>query len=66
MVAINGPTHVTEVLIAGVQSHSLNTHAQLASRARGQKFRLSLQLLPFNVHASSEGSDEPVHMRRLV
>ena len=66
MVVIKGPTHETKVLIADVQSHSLNTHAQLASGARDQKFRRSLHPLPFKAHASSEGSDEPVHMHRLV
>ena len=43
-----------------------NTHSQLSSGVRGLVLFLSLRLLPYDVYASKEGSDETAHMRRLV
>ena len=44
----------------------LNTHSDASSGARGLIFALSLPLLPYLLYASSEGSEETAHMRRLV
>ena len=45
---------------------SLNKHGELSSVARLQKIGLSLRLSHLFVCASSEGFDEPAHLRRLI
>ena len=45
---------------------TLNMHAQLSSGDIYILFGLSLHLIPYFVHASSEGSGETAHMRWLV
>ena len=42
------------VLIADGQTHHLNTHVDISSRARGQNFGLSLHLHTNFVYASDE------------
>ena len=42
------------VLIASVESHSLNMHAQLSSGTRGLMFNLSLQLRTFVMCSSCD------------
>ena len=44
----------------------INTHADVFSQANDLKFGLNGHLYPYFVYASSEGSGELVHMRRLA
>ena len=47
-------------------SRSFNTHTQLYSGVRSLLLGLSLCLLPYDMCACKEGSDETVHIHRLV
>ena len=50
----------------GINSHSLNSHADVYSLARGLKFGLSVHLHHYFVYASCEGSGQSVHLYRLT
>ena len=54
------------VRIAYAQKPHLSAHAFVSSKARNLNFGLSLHLNPNFVYASSNGSGESVHMRRLA
>ena len=41
-------------------------HVQQSSGARGLKFVPSRSIHPYSEYVSNEGSDHPVHLRRLV
>ena len=53
------------VSIAYAQMPLINALADISSKARCLNFTLSLSLHSYFVYASSEGSDESGHMRRL-
>ena len=54
------------LLIAYAQLPLINSRAEVSSGARGLTFGLSFHIHPFVVYASSEGSVESVHLRRLA
>ena len=53
-------------LISYVQKSPLNTNADVSKGARRLHGDLRLYLQLYFVYASSEGSDESAHMRRLI
>ena len=63
MVLQYGLAHEILVLIAKMQTPSLNAHASISSEARDLNFGLSLNLHvhPYFVYVISEGSGESVH-----
>ena len=52
--------------MAYAQTPLMNAHTDVFSGDRGLKFGLSLHLYPYFLYASSEGSGESAHMRRLA
>ena len=58
---VNKPIHEIMILIADMLSHSLNLHMQQFSGARGLNFGLGLQLCPYYMCESSEGSSKTAH-----
>ena len=52
--------------LSHLRKPSIKHHADISSRTRGPNFGTSLHLHPYFVYASSEGSGEYVHMRRLA
>ena len=44
----------------------INAHIDVSSGAKGLNFCLSHHLHPYAVYASSEGSSERAHLRRLA
>ena len=59
------PAHKLMVLITYTQKPPTKALAEVSSWARGLNFGLSILQLPYFAHASSEGSNETAHMRRL-
>ena len=60
------PAHEIRVLIAHAQRPSSNANADVSSLARVLNFSLSIHLYSYFVYASSEGSGESAHARRLA
>ena len=58
--------HEIVVLIAHAQKLPLNAQVDVSSGARGLKFGTSLYIHTYFVYASSEGSGESAHVRRLT
>ena len=54
------------MLIAYAQVPLINAHVDISSKARGLHFGLCIHLLLYFVYASSEGSGESAHERRLA
>ena len=54
------------LLTACAQVPLINAHPDVFKEARGLYFGLSLHLHPYFMYASSEGSGESAHMRRLA
>ena len=53
-------------LVTIMFSRSLNLYAQLPSKAKCPDFGMNRHQLSYNLYKSSEGSNEPVQMHRLV
>ena len=53
-------------VLSYAQSRSFNTDTQLSGGVRSLFLGLSLRLVPHDVYASKEASDETTYMRRLV
>ena len=54
------------LFIAYTQKALTNTHDKVSSNACGVNFDLCIHPHPFFAYASSEGSDQAVHKRRLT
>ena len=62
----NTPAHGISEYIAYAQKSPIDTHADQSSRIRDLNLCTSLYLYSNVVYASSEGSGEYAHMRRLT
>ena len=63
---LNEPAHGILADIAYAQTPPFNARADVARKASGLKFGLSLHLILCFVYASSEGSGEPAYKHRLA